>query len=117
MPAPPSLDFLLGGFTRLAVPFLDQAGELGCVTFNLVELIVCQFAPLFLGVTFELLPFAFENVLVHEISPDLKVHVHQRFEECSGTSEPAPSCSVFVSVLNMEWEMPHKAGINAEILP
>ena len=50
----------------IAVPFLDFADELLVASFDLLQVIIGEFALLLFEVTFELHPFPFELIRVHD---------------------------------------------------
>src|SRR4030095_172716 len=60
-----SLELLLGLVLRVAVPLLQQAGQLVEASLRLVQLVVRELAPLLLHAALDLLPLAFEDVPVH----------------------------------------------------
>ena len=61
------VDLFLGFFLGDAVFFLDLAREFLEIAFSLVDLVVRQLAPLFLGGAFDLFPFSFQYVFLHVV--------------------------------------------------
>src|SRR5690606_33564036 len=61
----PVLDLAFGLFPADAMAFLDSAEELVALAGNDVEVVVRQLAPLLLDLPLDLLPVAFDGVLVH----------------------------------------------------
>src|SRR5690606_8014234 len=61
------IDIAAGLFARLAVGLLDLADELISLPLHLLEVIVAQATPALPGLTFDLLPVAFDFIPVHRI--------------------------------------------------
>ncbi len=53
-------------FLRIAIAFLDLAGEFLAITVDLRELIIGQLSPLLFGFTLNLFPVAFDLIPVHD---------------------------------------------------
>jgi hypothetical protein len=51
----------------IAIPFLNFTDELVVIAFDLLQVIIGELPPLLFGFTFELHPFPFELISVHEV--------------------------------------------------
>jgi len=71
-----------------AVPFLNLADELFRLSFDLIDVVVGQFSPLFADASLELSPLAFERVAVHSIL------------RARDTSHGVPQCDVDVRIVS-----------------
>ncbi len=67
MTAAPVIDLLADLILRKAVSLLNLALELIATAINDVEIIICEFSPLFLDLSFGLLPIPLHLIPVHMI--------------------------------------------------
>src|SRR5436190_22072527 len=67
-----SIELLLGFVASNAVTLLSCAEQLVSLAFDTIEIIIGQFAPLFLDLASKLLPIAFDSVPVHLLLPSKK---------------------------------------------
>src|SRR6188474_3386029 len=69
MPSHEIVDLSFSFVTLIAVAFLNSADQLFSVPLRAINIVVRQFSPLRLDVTFELAPFPLQDVFVHDSAP------------------------------------------------
>jgi hypothetical protein len=98
----PFVDFLLGGFFGLAVFLLDKANKLLAATFSFIKLVIGHFATFLAGLTFDLLPVAFDFIPIHGVTflfryrketPTQRHTFQKLFDQRDGTTTHEPRCS------------------------
>src|SRR5437588_533036 len=97
----PGVDVLLRFVLCVAVALLQTAGEFGALALDYIEVVIGEFAPLLLHLTFELLPIPLYAIPVHRCAPLIgksrRQHGDERNSSCDAIGR-AESVRIFLKI-------------------